>query len=90
MRDSGRPVVLDRLSLRLMPGYGSVSKVTRRSSTWSLEKLVLFLRLVLRWEPPEAAALASSGGETEKRGAGSTSDRMHRCLSFFLCPLVVL
>lgn len=46
-----------------MPGYGSVSKVARRSSTCSLEKLVLFLRLVLREEPPlEAAGLASSEG----------------------------
>lgn len=50
MRDSGRPVAWDRLSRRLMPGYGSVSKVARRSSTCSLEKLVLFLRLALRAE----------------------------------------
>lgn len=66
MRDSGRPVVWDRFSLRLMPGYGSVAKVVRRSSTCSLEKLVLFLRLALREEPPlEAADLASSErGET--------------------------
>ena len=63
MRDSGRPVAWDRLSLRLMPGYGSVSKVARSSSTCSLEKLVLFLRLALREEAaPEAEGLASSEG----------------------------
>lgn len=61
MRDSGRPVVWDKLSLRLIPGYGSVSNVALRSSTCSLEKLVLFLRLALREvPPPEAADLASS------------------------------
>lgn len=62
MRDSGRPVAWDRLSRRLMPGYGSVSKVARRSSTCSLEKLVLFLRLALRTELPllEATGRASS------------------------------
>lgn len=77
MRDSGRPVVWDRLSLRLMPGYGSVSKVARRSSTCSLEKLVLFLRLALREEPlPEATDLASSEGMQRKYG-GLTSDRIH-------------
>lgn len=64
MRDSGRPVAWERLSLRLIPGYGSVSKVVRRSSTCSLEKLVLFLRE----EPPlEAAGLASSEGRGESR-----------------------
>lgn len=62
MRDSGRPVVWDRLSLRLMPGYGSVSKVARRSSTCSLEKLVLFLRLAREEPPLEATGLASSEG----------------------------
>ena len=68
MRDSGRPVVWDRLSLRLMPGYGSVSKVARRSSTCSLEKLVLFLRLALREEPPlEAAGLESSAVREKSR-----------------------
>lgn len=68
MRDSGRPVVWERLSLRLMPGYGSVSKVARRSSTCSLEKLVLFLRLALREEPPqEATGLASSEGRGDSR-----------------------
>lgn len=68
MRDSGNPVVWDRLSLRLIPGYGSVSKVTRRSSTCSLEKLVLFLRLALRAEPaPETTGLEQSArrGEPE-------------------------
>lgn len=64
MRDSGRPVAWERLSLRLIPGYGSVSKVVRRSSTCSLEKLVLFLRE----EPPlEATGLASSEGRGESR-----------------------
>lgn len=68
MRDSGRPVAWDRFSLRLIPGYGSVSKVARRSSTCSLEKLVLFLRLALREEPPlEAMGLASSEGRGESR-----------------------
>lgn len=66
MRDSGSPVVWDRLSLRLIPGYGSVSKVARRSSTCSLEKLVLFLRLALRAEPAPGAPgleLSVSRGE---------------------------
>lgn len=63
MRDSGRPVAWDRLSRRLMPGYGSVSKVARRSSTCSLEKLVLFLRLALRAEQlMGATGRPSSGG----------------------------
>lgn len=68
MRDSGRPVAWDKLSRRLIPGYGSVSKVVRRSSTCSLEKLVLFLRLALREEPPlEATDLASSEGGEDSR-----------------------
>lgn len=68
MRDSGRPVVWDRLSLRLIPGYGSVSKVALKSSTCSLEKLVLFLRLALRevLPPLEAADLASSEENANK------------------------
>lgn len=66
MRDSGKPVVWDRFSRRLMPGYGSVSKVARRSSTCSLEKLVLFLRLALRDEPPPEAAGRTSSGERDE------------------------
>lgn len=74
MRDSGRPVAWDRLSRRLMPGYGSVSKVARRSSTCSLEKLVRFLRLALRAElPPEARGRASSEGG--RGGGGEAGDR---------------
>lgn len=54
-----------------MPGYGSVSKVARRSSTCSLEKLVLFLRLALRAELLlEAMARASSEGGTDNRFSG--------------------
>lgn len=68
MRDPGRPVVWDRLSLMVIPGYGSVSKVARSSSTCSLEKLVLFLRLAVREEPlPEATGMASSVQRRESR-----------------------
>lgn len=67
MRDSGRPVAWERLSLRLIPGYGSVSNVARSNSTCSLEKLVLFLRLALREEPPlEPAGRPSSDEGKEK------------------------
>lgn len=80
MRDSGRPVAWDRLSLRLMPGYGSVSKVVRSSSTCSLEKLVLFLRLALREEaPPEAEGLASSEGGEEGRFSRGSATHAHVC-----------
>lgn len=82
MRDSGRPVVWDRLSLRLMPGYGSVSKVVRRSSTCSLEKLVLFLRLALREEPQlEATGLASSEGGGSRQVPHQT--KIHNTPFFF-------
>lgn len=84
MRDSGRPVVWDRLSLRLMPGYGSVSKVVRRSSTCSLEKLVLFLRLALREEPLlEVTGLASSEGGGSRQVPHQTKIHNTTLLFFF-------
>lgn len=78
MRDSGRPEVWDRLSLRLMPGYGSVSKVVRSSSTCSLEKLVLFLRLALRDEAPETATfLGTSEGNRGDGGGAAGMSKSH-------------
>lgn len=89
MRDSGRPVVWDRLSRRLMPGYGSVSKVTRSSSTCSLEKLVLFLRLALREEPPlEATDTASSEGR-EKEQVPHQTGAIIVTLFLFLCNFCI-
>lgn len=75
MRDSGRPVAWDRLSLRLIPGYGSVSNVTRRSSTCSLEKLVLFLRLApLDAPPPGQICRGASAGEEELSASLTDTD----------------